>query len=210
MIISAGLDLRGGFGRGAVSFSCKHWDLERVETLMTIKERLETERLILRPLTEDDFDSVHSWASVPENVRYMSWGPNSVEDTIAFIRGAKPGLEFGVMREADKQLIGSCGIYPCSKETAEAGWTLHRDYWKNGYGTELGHALISYGFDTMGLHRIFALCAADNYGSYRVMENIGMRREGHYLKALWARVDKEWIDQYIYAILAEEYIVKAK
>lgn len=175
---------------------------------MTIKETLETERLILRPLTEEDFDSVHSWASVPANVRYMSWGPNSEEDTLNFIRTAKPGFEFGITLKADNQLIGSCGIYPSGLDTAEIGWTLHRDHWQKGYGTEAGYVLIEYGFNTMKLHRIFALCAADNYGSYRVMENIGMRREAHYRKALWARVDKEWIDQYCYAILAEEYLNK--
>ena len=50
---------------------------------MTTSEagKLETERLILRPLTVNDFEAVHSWGSNPINTRYMAWGPNSEELT---------------------------------------------------------------------------------------------------------------------------------
>jgi len=55
------------------------------------------------------------------------------------------------------------------------------------------------------LHRMFAPCAAANYGSWRVMDRNGMRREALRVKAFWARVEKEWVDSFEYAILAEEY-----
>jgi RimJ/RimL family protein N-acetyltransferase len=103
-------------------------------------------------------------------------------------------------------VIGSGGIYPDEYgDTGELGWILHRDHWKRGLGTEFGGALIKYGFEELKLRRIFAPCAAVNYGSYRVMERNGMRREAVHRKAFWSRVDKEWIDQAVYAILAEEY-----
>lgn len=170
---------------------------------------LETERLLLRPLTPDDFDAVHSWAGNPENTRYMAWGPNNEEETRAFLASAQAGKDFAVVLKATNAVIGSCGVYPDSEnDTGVIGWILHKDYWKRGYGTELGGELIRYGFEDLKLRRIYAPCAAVNYGSYRVMERNGMRREALHRKAFWARVDKEWIDEAVYAILAEDYFAK--
>jgi RimJ/RimL family protein N-acetyltransferase len=116
------------------------------ETIMVFKESLETKRLILRPLTSDDFDAVHSWASVPANTRYMSWGPNDEEETRAFLSSVKPGKDFAVQLKESGKVIGSCGIYPDeANDTAEIGWILHRERWKRGYGTEFGGELIRYG-----------------------------------------------------------------
>ena len=168
---------------------------------------LETDRLILRPLNPDDFEAVHSWAGSPANTRYMAWGPNTEEQTREFLAITKPGKDFAVVLKGTDKVIGSCGIYPDSdNDTGELGWILHMDYWKRGYGTELGGELIRYGFEDLTLRRISAPCAAANYGSCRVMERNGMRREALNVKAFWARVDKEWIDNAVYAILAEEYI----
>ena len=167
---------------------------------------LETERLLLRPIKEDDFEAVHSWAGNPENTRYMAWGPNSEDDTRAFLGMAKPGKDFAVIPKEKDKVIGSCGIYPDdNNDTAELGWILHMDYWKRGYGSELAGELIKYGFESLKLRRIQAPCAAVNYGSCRVMERNNMRREALHVKAFWARTDKEWIDEAKYAILAEEY-----
>ena len=177
---------------------------------MNIKETLETERLILRPITQNDFEYVHSWAGNPENTRYMAWGPNTEEQTREFISSfVKSGKDFAVVLKESECVVGSCGVYPDNgNDTGELGWILHIDYWKQGYGTELGGELIRYGFEDLKLRRIFAPCAAVNYGSYRVMERNGMRREALHVKAFWARVDKEWIDKAVYAILADEYYAK--
>lgn len=173
---------------------------------MAYKDMLATERLALRPLTVQDFEAVHAWASDPVNTRFMAWGPNTDEQTRAFLGVAKPGKDFAVVLKRSNQVIGSCGIYPdAANETGELGWILHKDHWKHGYGTELGGELIRYGFEDLKLRRVVAPCAAVNYGSYRVMERNGMRREAVHRKNFWARVDKEWIDEAVYALLAEEY-----
>lgn len=173
---------------------------------MIYKNTLQTERLLLRPLSVADFEAAHSWASNPENIRYMSWGPNTEEQTLAFLNSVVSGKDFAVVLKDSDKVIGSCGIYPDSvNDTADIGWILHKDYWKRGYGTELGGELIRYGFEDLRLRRIVAPCAAVNYGSYRVMERNGMRREALHVKKFWARVDKKWMDEAVYAILAEEY-----
>ena len=173
---------------------------------MTGKKTLETKRLYFRPLTIEDFNAVHSWAKNPENVKYMAWGPNTEEQTREFLLSVKPGRDFAVVLKESDAVIGSCGVYPDpASDTGFLGWILHMDYWKQGYGTELAGELIRYGFEDLKLRRLFAPCAAANYGSYRIMERNGMRREALHKKAFWARVDKEWIDEAVYAILAEEY-----
>jgi len=171
---------------------------------MNYRGQLSTERLILRPLRPEDWPAAYSWASNPDNVRYMGWGPNTEDETKDFIATTTPGRDFLVVLNG--KAIGSCGIYPDDMcDSAVLGWILHMDYHKQGYGSELCKELIRYGFEDLKLRRISAPCAAPNYGSYRIMERNGMRREALHIKNFWARVDKEWIDKAVYAILAEEY-----
>ena len=170
---------------------------------------LETERLILRPLMLDDFNAVHSWANNPENTRLMLWGPNNEEETKSFLSKTTPGKDFAVVLKESDNVIGSCGIYPdADNNNGEVGWILHRDYWRHGYGTEIGGALIKYGFEELSLRRIIAEGAAENYGSRRVMERNGMRQEAIYHKAFRIRSEDRWVDAIGYAILAEDYFKK--
>lgn len=177
---------------------------------------LETKRLLLRPYVESDFEAVHSYASVYENVKYMVWGPNSEEDTQNFLRvaidsaKAVPQLdfEFAVTLKENGKVIGGCGIgRTASLDEGSLGWILHRDYWKQGYGTEFAQELLRFGFEDLKLHRICATCYANNYGSYRVMEHNGMRREGCFLKCRPGRPcdGEKWYDEFHYALLEEEW-----
>ena len=152
---------------------------------------LTTERLILRPFTMDDVEAAHRWGGNPANVRYMFWGPNTLEGTRWFIdfvikraeNEPRRDYDFAVVLRETGAVIGSCGInVDGSGAMAELGWILHLDHHKNGYGTELAAELIRFGFEDLRLHRIFAPCAAVNYGSYRIMERNGMRREATHVR----------------------------
>lgn len=66
---------------------------------------------------------------------------------------------------------------------AEVGWLLHKDNWKQGYGTEIGNRLLELAFNELNLHRVTAHCDVKNYGSYIVMENIGMEKKTCLLRA---------------------------
>lgn len=179
-------------------------------------EELNTERLLLRSFAEKDAEAVNAYGSNPENVTYMTWGPSSMEDTKAFIEEcikktqAEPvtQYEYAIVHKETGRLIGGCGIYLNeSRDTGMLGWILHKDYWRQGYTAEAGAALLEYGFHTLKLHRIYATCNAENYGSYRVMEKLGMRREAHFIKNRYGRAEGEscYYDEYYYAILEEEY-----
>ena len=177
---------------------------------------LDTERLLLRPLGQGDFDAVHSYAAVPENVRYMTFGPNTPEDTRSFLSDCGRGWDMKPLRKYDLaltlrpggELVGAVGLYldPGLRE-GMFGWILHRGHWGRGYMTEAASCLMRYGFEELRLHRIYAKCFAENHASYRVMERLGMRREGHFVKNMFLRnTDPEtWCDGYEYAILSSEW-----
>ena len=175
---------------------------------------LETERLILREFREDDFDAVHSYAGCTDNTVYWPWGTNSEDDTKTFIRGvinetmkedSRRNYIYAAILKDTGKLIGDCDISLEDGEMA-LGWTLHRDYWKQGYGTEMGRALLEFGFEELCLHRITAHCDSENNGSYGIMEKIGMRREGLFLEARPAHKlsNKKYGDELHYAILKDE------
>ena len=69
---------------------------------------------------------------------------------------------------------------------------------------EAAHALLGYGFATLGLHRVIATCQPENVASWRVMEKLGMRREAHVRQCI-PRDDGTWWDEYVYAILKAEW-----
>ncbi len=176
-------------------------------------------RLRLREYAAEDFAAVHSYAGNLENIRYMLFGPNSEDSTRAFLETAvrqareEPRLhyDFAAVERASGAVIGGCGIsLNKARNMAEVGWVLHRDYWKRGYGTELAGALLRFGFEELKLHRIFASCHAANYGSYRVMERNGMRREAYFVKARAGRPEsgEAWHDELHYAILEEEWFAR--
>ena len=178
---------------------------------------IETARLTLRPLTRADGIDVQKWASAPENTRYMPWGPNTDADTDAFLTSSEASwaadpilkYEFGIVLKETGELIGSCGVYlDAARETGEIGWIIRRDYWRQGLMTEAAGGLIRFGFEKLGVHRLFAIANTKNVGSWRVMEHNGMRREGHFVKS---RFDPKadlpgWADYYQYAILKEEFL----
>lgn len=175
---------------------------------------LESERLIYRKFNEKDFPILFDWASNAENMKYreeplneaqahgyLNWliSNTDAEDIVH--------CEYAVVRKSDNKLIGSAVLMHLS-DIPEIGWTLHRDYWRQGYGTEMGKTMLRLGFDILQLHRITALCSAGNLGSFGIMEKIGMRREAHYIKSKQGNstLNNEWCDEFLYAILQEEWV----
>jgi RimJ/RimL family protein N-acetyltransferase len=175
---------------------------------------LTTERLLLREFRPEDFDDVHAYASLPEVCRFMEWGPNTLEQTQAFMdrnlgaQGAWPrdGVSLAMEQRADGRVIGSIRLTVSDRPnlTGDFGYTLGSAHWRRGYATEASRAMVEAGFRALGLHRLWADCDPENVGSWGVMEKLGMRREAHH------RANKlikgEWRDSYLYAILAEEWI----
>ncbi len=174
---------------------------------------LETGRLGLREFGEPDWQAVHEYASDPEVVRYMDWGPNEKTASQSFVRRAisqqdeepRKDFEFAVTLIDDGELIGGCGIHVSIPETREGwiGYCFNKRFWGQGFGTEAAGGLLRFGFGELGLHRIVALCDPRNAASIRVLEKIGMQREGHLREHRLVRGN--WRDSLSYAILDREW-----
>lgn len=171
--------------------------------------RLETARLVLRELSLEDAPAVQLWAVDPEVYQYMPWGPNTLEQTTEFLRTAisarredpRRTFELGFARKDSGELIGAggCRIRSTQNLEGDIGYVLRRDAWGCGYATEAAAALVELGLRALGLHRIWATCHVENARSARVLEKLGMRREGRLRDHLRAR--GAWRDSYLYALL---------
>jgi RimJ/RimL family protein N-acetyltransferase len=91
--------------------------------------------------------------------------------------------------------------------TFDFGYSFHRDAWGQGFATEAARALVDIAFRDLGAHRVFATCDPRNVGSWRVMEKLGMRREGCLIRAR-ARRDG-WQDELVYGLLEDEWRASA-
>jgi len=176
---------------------------------------LESQRLLYRKFSHSDFPIVHDWSSNEENNRYRRTELSTEDDTRKHLQlvidnaelETPEAYEYAVVIKATNQLIGMGCIFNISTEP-ELGWTLHRNHWQQGYGTEIGHTILKFGFETLNLRRIIAACNALNVASYKIMEKLEMRREAHNIKARRGNstLGVEWCDRYQYAILREEYL----
>jgi ribosomal-protein-alanine N-acetyltransferase len=171
-----------------------------------------TERLVLRRYTHDDIPDVlalarqHSVAgkfsqtiqATEEGVRaYIDWQNSSQP----FERDKV--FELAIERREDGKVIGLVGMIREDPGQAEIGWAIGVEHRGQGYATEAARALMDYGFTSLGLHRIHADASTDNIASWRIMERLGMRREGLLRQAVYE--GGKWLDRYIYGMLADEW-----
>jgi [ribosomal protein S5]-alanine N-acetyltransferase len=180
---------------------------------MTHDVSIETRRLRLRELREADMDDVHAYARDSEVVRHLDWGPNTEANTAEFLATARAARDtvprttyhLAIVVESGERLIGGCRIEVrnAANGAGDLGYVLARKSWGHGYATEAGQALLTFGFERLGLHRIWATCDVENRASVRVLEKLGMQREGHLRQNV--RRKGAWRDSYLYAILEPEW-----
>lgn len=174
---------------------------------------LHTPRLLLRPFESHDAPAIHAYAGDPEVVVHVEWGPNTEEQTRRFLEDTlqrqqhpdRRDFPFAVVLRSENQLVGGTHLYVEHPEIREAwiGYVLAQAYWGQGIITEAARALLVFGFDELGLHRIYATCRPENLGSQRVLEKIGMTREGHLRQHKWMK--GQWWDSFVYAMLEGEF-----
>ncbi|WP_174187362.1 GNAT family N-acetyltransferase [Nocardia barduliensis] len=166
-----------------------------------------SDRLILREFTGTDEAAVHAFAGDPVVTRFTDWGPNSIEDTRAFLADAtaqardpqRDAFTFAVTQAHSGRLIGSAaiGVTSARHRRGEFGFVFHRDFWSQGYATEAGTLLLRFGFDRLRLRRISATCHPDNQASARVLAKLGLEFEGRMRSHLFVR--GAWRDSLLYA-----------
>ena len=167
---------------------------------------IETNRLLIRKFNYEDWQEVYAYTSDANVMKYIPEGIFSKDEAKKFVNeNTKENVKnFPVLLKNEKNLIGHIVFFTYfGDHTYEIGWVFHSLYHQKGYASEAAKAIMDYAFNTMKLHRIIATCQPENTSSYRVMEKIGMRREGYFKKCI--PTEKGWWDEYYYAILNEEW-----
>ena len=89
------------------------------------------------------------------------------------------------------------------------GYIFNNEFYGNGYATEACRGLLDHAFRNMGVHRVIAKCSPDNIPSWKLLERLEMRREGHSLRCAAIRDSEDgrpvWWDEYLYAMLEDEW-----
>ena len=173
---------------------------------------LTTERLVLDGLREGDADALTRLAGMREIADTTISIPHPYEraDAERYLRALEEAGEGGdsltlaIRLRDDPLLVGSVGLKEIDRThlQAELGYWIGVPYWGRGYATEAARAVVQYGFDTLGLNRIYAHHMTRNPVSGRILERIGMQREG----VLRERVRKwgQFEDVVMYAVLKSD------
>ena len=164
---------------------------------------LQTDRLLLREYTLDDFAAVHSFASDLRIAEYVDWGPNTTGETLEFLKMCS-AAQHGSNRTNFTLAVtfprgepfGSVGL-GIDRGRGELGYVIDADHWGHGYATEAAAALLRFGQETLRLRDITATCRPENTASAKVLEKIGMVQIGS------RRADKlirgQWRDSLVFS-----------
>ena len=172
---------------------------------------IETERLVLRPVTLDDAEAMFEYASDKETTRYTFPTNQSLEETknnIAQFYLANPLGRWGIELKSTGEFIGTIDLHKIDTvlKKAAIGYIINQKYWNQGLTTEANRAVIELAFEKIGMNKLDAFHDKDNPASGKVMEKSGMRfshEEPH------ARMDKNEPGRFVtdvhYILTTEDY-----
>lgn len=176
---------------------------------------LQTERLKIRSLNATDNHQIYSYASKPEISKFLTWETHkTLEDTndylsrIVLLSKKFPLSNLGIeiSQHEGKIIIGTVGLLPkyiSSPHTYELGFVLNQEWWGRGYACEAVLLLLKYAFSSFEIERVEAFCVIENIKSWKLLEKIGMTREGTRRKFFYKQ--KNFYDIYMYSILKNEW-----
>lgn len=175
-----------------------------------LKRPLETERLLIRRFEPNDWQAVYAYTRRAKVMEFIEESALTEKQTKKFVKknAGDDAIAYPVILKSNDKLIGHMIFHPWYvPRMLEIGWVIHPAFHNKGYATEAAQALLEYSFRKLKAHRVLAICQPENPASYRVMEKLGMRREAHFRKFV-DRGNNEWWDEYLYAILEEEWFAR--
>ncbi|MCA0969720.1 GNAT family N-acetyltransferase [Halobacillus litoralis] len=172
----------------------------------------ENDLMYLRELDQSDWKAHHEYASKDEVCKFQPWGPNNEDDSKFFIAQAIRDREkrhrsrfvFSVILKEEDEIAGSIEMNITDWDgVGEIGFIIHDKHWGKGYATQAVRLMLKHSFEKCELHRVAAVSDPDNVSSIRVLEKIGMKKEGILRKDLY--VKGRWRDSVVYGLLKEEW-----
>ena len=172
---------------------------------------LSNNSLSLREFRYDDWKSVHEYASQEIVSQYQAWGPNNETDSKMFVEKVikdsrkTPRVRFAFAVIFEDKLIGTAeiSIRNFNHRNGEISYIINPNFWGRGFATDIAYLLIDFGFEHLALHRIYATCNPRNIASTRVMEKVGMKKEGIMRECLL--IKDGWRDSLLFSVLEYEW-----
>lgn len=174
--------------------------------------KLKGEKINLRRLKKSDASSINENVNCPEIARFTFIPyPNSLKETHKFIKKCHAGMRskrefnFGMEEIQSRKIIGCIGLARVNLNFrhAEAGFWVAKKLWGQGIGKEAVNLILKFGFDQLGLNRIYARVMHPNTASAHLLESIGFVREGVMRESVWR--ENQWWDFLCYSMLRSEY-----
>ena len=175
---------------------------------------IDTERLFLRQFQITDVhDCMKNWASDPEVYRYISRKPMAEEEIVEWLSPAEEVYSdlkiyyWAIVEKESNEVIGAIYVDDLSEKNkwCELDWMIGKSYWNQGMTSEAGRAVLNYLLKEIGFHRVQAKCCVENRASERIMQKLGMKREG-ILREYFFNKEDRFLDVVMYAIVNEEYL----
>ncbi len=173
---------------------------------------LSTERLILRELTLNDVEDHFTLFSDPQIAEAHGQRPfQKIADSEWFINyytdafARKEAIRWGFVLKGETAVIGTCGFHTLSKRhhRAEIGYELHPTYWRQGIASEAIKAILRFGFQEMGLHRIEANVDPNNNASASLLRKLGFKEEGYLRERFYD--NGRFVDDWYFSLLVHEF-----
>ncbi|MGE7093017.1 GNAT family N-acetyltransferase [Lysinibacillus sp. NPDC048646] len=148
---------------------------------------LETDRLLLREIKEEDAQGIFNCFSNNDVTRFYGQDTlESVEQAVKIVEffskiyTEKRGIRWGIEIKGNSGIIGTIGFnaWLPKHKRAEIGYEIHPDYWRNGFTTEAVTSVLSYGFEALDLTRIGAVVFIENEASNKLLTKLGFQQEG--------------------------------
>jgi len=174
--------------------------------------RLETERLILRHITSQDAKAIFRLFSNQKVARYLDFPAlktmgeaRNVVDWCDEIWREGTGMRWGITRQGNETLIGTCGFHNWAPHDSRAdiGYDLLPEYWGQGLMREAVSRMIRYGIDELSLHRLQAMVHPENVRSRGLLERLGFTQEGTLRE--WRAYRGQFWDEICYSLLEQEW-----
>lgn len=174
---------------------------------------METERLLIRRFNPDDWQDLFEYLSLEEVVKYEPYGIFTEDESKseAIRRSENPDFWAVCLKNGGKgKLIGNIYLSMREFDTWELGYVFNSEYHGNGYATEAARAVVNDAFRNRNARRVIAMCNPLNERSWKLLQRLGMRQEGHLRQNIYFKKDKSgcpiWSDTYEYGILASEWL----
>jgi RimJ/RimL family protein N-acetyltransferase len=177
-----------------------------------------TERLVLRPMREEDLPAVVAYRRDPEVARYQTWEPGfsmaDAEDLLAhqttceFGQAGDEWVGLTAVDRLDGTVHGDCAarVLTTPRATAEVGVTFAPASQGRGLAAEALTAVVDTLFAEHGIHRVIAETDDRNPAVHRLLERLGFRCEGRLVEADWCK--GEWVTLRMFAVLAREWATR--